>query len=103
MLLTLEATNRRNSKPLHAVFTLPPSLREKQGKCITNVKITNVENSSGFFSTTFEKKYDSERNLVTCEIGENSYVVVSTDFRPAVSAGFVSYLDSKSIVVTLDR
>lgn len=36
-------------------------------------------------------------------ISENSYIVISTNSRPAAATGFVTNIDQKSIIVAADR
>lgn len=64
--------------------------------------IENVVEGSGLYKHTF-KKLNQESNLLVCNILESQYVVVSTEKRPAVATGIVSYKDSEIITISLDR
>lgn len=75
------------------------------GKSITNVRVTkSVTECDGLYEHTFET-IDTESNatFLTSGVGENSYVIVSTDKRPAVASGLVSFIDHKRISVILER
>lgn len=77
--------------------------REKNGKCITNVSLKSVEFCNGLYYSTFERLCSEIYGFINSGIGENKYVVISTDSRPAVAAGFVTKIDEKSVVVSLER
>lgn len=79
--------------------------REKLGKCITFVKlIKNVTECDALYEHTFGKvDVGDNSTFLTSGIGESSYVVVSTNQRPAVASGIVSSINPKSISVILDR
>lgn len=85
------------------IFTVPPDEREKQGKCISSVQVIEVEYTNGMFMTTFERQKENAASFLDFEISEGSYIVVSTERRPAVATGFVTDKDEKSITISLDR
>lgn len=103
-LLCLEADADSSSKNLREIFTLTPGQREINGRSITYLKIVAVEECNNVFEHTFERKGNkAEDNFYLKGITEGSYVVVSTDNRPAVSSGFVTNITMISISVSLER
>lgn len=59
----------------------------------------------GLYKHTFQKKSSNDHlvNLQSSGIGISNYVVVSTNTRPAVAAGFVTQMDHHTITIALDR
>lgn len=80
-------------------------LREEQGRCIASVTIIRTASElNGLTEHIFEKSnVNSEKNFNNCGIMEGSYVVVSTDKRPAVATGFVTTVSFSAISISLDR
>lgn len=78
--------------------------REVKGRCITNLKIVNIgDEVNGIYEHCFEKVNDLNNNFYSNGITEGNYVLISTDKRTAVAAGFVSTLTPKTISVFLER
>ncbi|XP_018336778.1 DNA replication ATP-dependent helicase/nuclease DNA2 [Agrilus planipennis] len=104
-LLDVEAENSKYTKSLKDIYTIPPIEREKKGCCIINLKIREMNyDGDHLYSTTFEKvEIQKNTNFYLSGIGEGNYIVVSIDSRPAVAAGFVSYVGKTDITVSLDR
>lgn len=50
---------------------------------------------------TFEKN-EACANFLASDISDNSYIVVSTEKRPAISIGVVVFIDADRIIVALD-
>ncbi|KAI4471143.1 dna2/nam7 helicase family [Holotrichia oblita] len=103
-LLDLES-REKTGKHVSEIYTKTPQEREKLGKTITNVKVTKaVTECDGLYEHTFEKLgTESNTTFLTSGVGENSYVIVSTDKRPAIASGLVSFIDHKRISVILER
>ncbi|GJQ70844.1 hypothetical protein Trydic_g767 [Trypoxylus dichotomus] len=104
-LLDLER-HEKVGKDVSVIYTKTPEEREKIGKCITFVKITNeVIECDGLYEHTFEKSDNNDQvtTFLTSGIGESSYVIVSTSIRSAVAAGIVSFINHNTIDVILDR
>ncbi|XP_030756955.1 DNA replication ATP-dependent helicase/nuclease DNA2 [Sitophilus oryzae] len=109
-LLVLEMSNREDSKQMKDIYTLSPSERKKKGKCLINLKLVNVKpEPNGLYSHTFtdfsqENGFSEQNgNFLSSGIVDSSYIVASTESRPAVASGFVTELTVNSIVVTLER
>ncbi|KAJ8924803.1 hypothetical protein NQ315_000957 [Exocentrus adspersus] len=104
-LLALESNSTRGSKDIREIYTLTPEEREVNGRCIINLKVTQVgEECNGVFEHTFEKlQSEPGLNFFSYGLIESNYVVVSSTNRPAVSAGFVRDITATSITVALDR
>ncbi|CAH0547646.1 unnamed protein product [Brassicogethes aeneus] len=105
-LLALESNcNSKMGKSLREIYTKTPTEREPNGRCIINLKISKVGQELNFICEhSFEKiDFNNSYNFLSAGINENAYVIVSTDKRPAVAAGFVHYIDAKSITVYLER
>ncbi|KAB0792512.1 hypothetical protein PPYR_14471 [Photinus pyralis] len=103
-LLTLESSSSHKSKQLHEIYTLRTAVREKNGQCIINVIVKGVNPHAGLYEHIFCKASQLENyNMLLSGIGMGDYVVVSTDNRPAVAAGFATHMDSLTISLSLDR
>lgn len=77
--------------------------REKNGKCISNLKITEVEECGIHYLTSFAKPGKDGKNFLSSGIYENTYVVISTNTRPAIATGFVTNVSQNSISIAADR
>lgn len=78
--------------------------REAKGRCITNLKVVSVgAEVNGINEHHFEKNNDTSSNLYSNGIMEGNYVLISTNKRTAIAAGFVSCITLKSISVFLER
>ncbi|KAF2883992.1 hypothetical protein ILUMI_22190 [Ignelater luminosus] len=105
-LLALEGSSNVGNKQLHEIYTLPPEKREKHGQCITFVTIKEIlPECEGLYKHTFQRKTIDDHlvNLHSSGIGIGNYIVVSTNTRPAVAAGFVKQMDHHTITIALDR
>nr|XP_023014382.1 DNA replication ATP-dependent helicase/nuclease DNA2-like [Leptinotarsa decemlineata] len=104
-LISYEANAKNSAKDVREIYTQTPQQREMNGRCIINLKVTSVmEECDGICEHTFEKMdTESEDNFLANGIMESNYIVISTDERPAVAAGFVTDITASSISVTLDR
>ncbi|VEN40836.1 unnamed protein product [Callosobruchus maculatus] len=80
-------------------------LREQFGRCIIDLRLTNVgDESNGVYEHTFMKASSADGvNFFANGISDSNYVVISTNARPAVACGFVTNISPNSISVTLDR
>ncbi|VEN40835.1 unnamed protein product [Callosobruchus maculatus] len=79
--------------------------REQFGRCIIDLRLTNVgDESNGVYEHTFMKASSADGvNFFANGISDSNYVVISTNARPAVACGFVTNISPNSISVTLDR
>ncbi|XP_072401459.1 DNA replication ATP-dependent helicase/nuclease DNA2 [Diabrotica undecimpunctata] len=105
-LLVIESESNTGTKDIKEIYLMPPSDREKKGRCISNLRISKVSDvvDELYFEHYFEKIVpDSSRNFTTSGLTVGGYVVVSTDKRHAVAAGFVNDITTTSISVTLER
>ncbi|XP_049819386.1 DNA replication ATP-dependent helicase/nuclease DNA2 isoform X2 [Aethina tumida] len=104
-MLAIESNSEKGNKNIKEIFTVKPEKRESDGKCIINLRLVDVGDPvNGLYMHTFEKNDPSQSiNFLASGLCENKYVVISTDTRPAVSAGLVTSIDATSLVVHLDR
>ncbi|XP_028132105.2 DNA replication ATP-dependent helicase/nuclease DNA2 [Diabrotica virgifera virgifera] len=105
-LLLIEAESNKGAKDIKEIYLVPPSDREKKGRCISNLRISKVSDviDELYFEHYFERMVpDSSGNFGTSGLLVGGYVVVSTDKRHAVAAGFVNDITATSISVTLER
>ncbi|CAH1985188.1 unnamed protein product [Acanthoscelides obtectus] len=104
-MVSLESQSNKNTKQLRDIYTQTPQKREQFGRCIINLRLTNVgDETNGMYDHTFMKMNSVDGvNFFANGISDRNYVVISTNTRPAVASGFVSDISSNSISVTLDR
>ncbi|KAF5272783.1 hypothetical protein FQA39_LY07810 [Lamprigera yunnana] len=103
-LLTLENSCSDKSKQIHEIYTIVPQIREKNGQCIINVTVKDVVENGCLFEHSFVKEDCSDTfTMHSSGICVGNYVIVSTNSRPAVAAGFVTDMDTNLIVMSLDR
>lgn len=58
----------------------------------------------GLYEHTFEKADTcNNTSFLTSGIGENSYVIISSCQRPAISSGIANSINHKTITIVLDR
>lgn len=62
-----------------------------------------MEDCGSQYLISFKKFSEENKNFMTSGLAENSYVVISTNTRPAAATGFVSNIDHKTITVAADR
>lgn len=101
-LIRLESTQSVNFKDSKQIYTVPALEREKNLQCISYMKIESVLEEENGYKHTFVKGITSDAAMQTL-ITEGSYVMVSTDKRPAVASGIVCHKESNSIDVLLER
>lgn len=99
-LISLES-NTKQKKLIQDIYTKPPSFREKNGKCITNVIVITVKERNGLYTTIFQ--VTNPTNALVSGLQIQNYVVISSTERPALAAGLISHMDPKLITVELDR
>ncbi|KAK4872773.1 hypothetical protein RN001_014802 [Aquatica leii] len=103
-LLSLESSCGDKTKQLHEIYTLPPETREKNGQCVSGVVVKEVTDCGGLYQHSFVKLSGTDNfTMQSSGIGVGNYVVVSTDRRPAVAAGFATDMDTHMITINLDR
>lgn len=83
-------------------------LRENKGTCICNLEVCGdaMEQGRGYLHTFVRKNYDEEHavsDLNDAPFVEGEYVLVSTNTRLNVSAGYVQEKSKHAIDVLLDR
>ncbi|KAF5294448.1 hypothetical protein FQR65_LT01574 [Abscondita terminalis] len=107
---TLQNEILSHLKPIHIDYFIKWSglllleASEKKGQCIINVVVKDVTEYGGLYEHSFIKVSDATNfNMQSCGIGLGNYLVVSTDGRPAVAAGFVTFIDAEMIMINLDR
>nr|XP_022919346.1 DNA replication ATP-dependent helicase/nuclease DNA2 [Onthophagus taurus] len=101
-LLDLESSQHVH-KDISSIYTILPEEREKQGKCLSNLNLIGcIADADGFYKHTF-KKITETTTLLISGLNESSYVVISTNERPAVASGLVTYIDHTTIIVELER
>ncbi|XP_043256644.1 DNA replication ATP-dependent helicase/nuclease DNA2 [Colletes gigas] len=107
-LLQMENIAQTSDNILRYMWTLSPEKREKKKICICNLKVIGkvIEHNSKYqhtFVRTNVNEQLSSVNIPYMEFTENEYVVVSTDTRVNISAGFIIHIKEDSVTVSLDR
>ncbi|XP_054016381.1 DNA replication ATP-dependent helicase/nuclease DNA2 isoform X1 [Hylaeus anthracinus] len=100
-LLQIEENAQTSDNITRYMWTLSPEKREEKKLCISNLKlISKVVEHSSKYQHTFGR---GDVDIPYTEFSENEYVIVSTDTRVNVSAGFIMHIEKYSITVLLDR
>ncbi|XP_044761350.1 DNA replication ATP-dependent helicase/nuclease DNA2 isoform X2 [Coccinella septempunctata] len=100
----VEVSEKSTSKSAQEILTMAPLERESKGRCICNLKISDTSDEfNGLMNHTFTKSEESNFNFFASGIEEGNYCVISTDTRSAVLTGFVTYIDTNSVTVALDK
>nr|XP_012144834.1 PREDICTED: DNA replication ATP-dependent helicase/nuclease DNA2-like isoform X5 [Megachile rotundata] len=107
-LLQMEQTAQSNDNSMVHLWTLSPDKREMKKACICNLKIIGkVKEYNAKYHHTFIRESsnieEAENNIPYMEFTENEYVLVSTNTRINISAGFIAHISKNSVVVMLDR
>ncbi|CAK9803234.1 DNA replication ATP-dependent helicase/nuclease DNA2 [Anthophora quadrimaculata] len=107
-LLQLEESTEFNDNIMRYLWTLSPEKREMKKTCVCYLKVIGkvTEHSSKYrhtFVRANSKIQITNTEIPYTEFSENEYVVVSTDTRINISAGFIVNINEDSVTVLLDR
>ncbi|XP_017791107.1 PREDICTED: DNA replication ATP-dependent helicase/nuclease DNA2 [Habropoda laboriosa] len=107
-LLQLEESAQFSDNIMRYLWTLRPEKREVKKTCICYLKVIGkvTEHNSKYrhtFVRVNSKIQITNTELPYMEFSENEYVLVSTDTRINISAGFIVNIKEDSITVLLDR
>lgn len=102
----IESMSNASTRDMKEIYLTTPEEREKNGKCISNLKLVRISKESDDASTehVFERsKNYSLVNLLTIGMFEGQYVIVSSSKRHAIATGFIRNVTNNSITISLDR
>ncbi|XP_015518231.1 DNA replication ATP-dependent helicase/nuclease DNA2 isoform X1 [Neodiprion lecontei] len=107
-MLQINEADEVQNQPLRNLWTIPPTQREKNGKCISNLKIIGkVFIECNRFRHTFTRVNSADFKVTSdlTKFGFNTmeYVIISTDTKINVCAGTVIELSKDTITVLLER
>ncbi|XP_076233037.1 DNA replication helicase/nuclease 2 isoform X2 [Calliopsis andreniformis] len=105
-LLQLEESAQSSVDIVRYIWTLNPEKREAKKTCICNLKIIGkvIEYDSRFQHTFVRANVNRQDvNIPYMEFTENDYVLVSTNSRVNISAGFILNIREDCVNVLLDR
>ena len=105
-LLRIEENAQSSDNVQRYMWTLSPEKREAKKTCMCKLKVIGkVIECDSKYQHTFVRADVNEQsiNIPHREFMENEYVLVSTDTRINISAGFIAHLKEDSVTVLLDR
>ncbi|XP_076683679.1 DNA replication helicase/nuclease 2 isoform X2 [Andrena cerasifolii] len=105
-LLRIEESAQSSDNVQRDIWTLTPEKREAKETCMCKLKlIGKVIECDSKYKHTFVRADINEQsiNIPHREFMENEYVLVSTDTRINISAGFIAHLKDDSVTLLLDR
>ena len=107
LLLEMEENAQTTDKSHSNLWTLNAEQRENKKICISNLKmLKTIKESSCKYKFTFIRNNSNAQDresIPYTEFSENEYVLISTDKRINVSAGFIVHLSNTSVAVRVDR
>ncbi|XP_076652075.1 DNA replication helicase/nuclease 2 isoform X2 [Halictus rubicundus] len=107
-LLQIEESDQFSDNTLRYLWTLSPEKRELKKLCISGLKVIGkVVEYDSKYQHTFVRANPSQNcsnvNIPYLEFRENEYILVSTNERINISAGFIINIKEDSVIVLLDR
>ncbi|XP_033337738.2 DNA replication helicase/nuclease 2 [Megalopta genalis] len=104
-LLRIEESAQCSNNIMRYLWTLSPEKREAKKLCISGLKVIGkvVEYDSKYRHTFVRTNHDQDSNIPYLEFVENEYILVSTNKRINISAGFIMHIKEDSVTVLLDR
>jgi len=107
-LLQLEESYERDNNNLSNIWTMSPEKREARGMCICNLKILGkVVKQDDKYQHTFArvniKGETIENGIVDSAFNENDYVIISTETRINIVAGYIMHVSHDTVTVLLDK
>ncbi|XP_029178736.1 DNA replication ATP-dependent helicase/nuclease DNA2 isoform X2 [Nylanderia fulva] len=107
-LLQLEELYENNNNSLSNVWTMSAEKREMRGTCICNLKVVNkvMEQDDRYrhkFARVNIKGETIENDVLSSSFAENDYVIISTDTRVNIAAGFIMHILHDTVTVLLDK
>ncbi|KAH8269375.1 hypothetical protein KR018_008815 [Drosophila ironensis] len=107
-LLALEEQHNRQSSQLSSLWTDNPQKRQQQGRAIAGLQL--VEKQKIFFvegryqqCLELNKEADASVNLTIGGFDMGEYIIVSSSSRLAIASGFITSLESRRLVLRLER
>ncbi|XP_017754506.1 PREDICTED: DNA replication ATP-dependent helicase/nuclease DNA2 [Eufriesea mexicana] len=107
-LLQIEESAQFSENIMKYLWTLSPEKREMKKTCICNLQVIGkvIECDSKYKHTFVRanvKAQFSNTNIPYMEFSDNEYILISTNTRINISAGFIVQRKEDSIIVLLDR
>ncbi|XP_050492574.1 DNA replication ATP-dependent helicase/nuclease DNA2 isoform X3 [Bombus huntii] len=107
-LLQMEESSQSSNNVTRYLWTLSPEKREAKKTCICNLKVIGkVTDCDTKYRHTFVRSnldtQFSNINIPYMEFSDNEYVLVSTNTRINLSAGFIAQRKEDSITLILER
>ncbi|XP_043517385.1 DNA replication ATP-dependent helicase/nuclease DNA2 isoform X1 [Frieseomelitta varia] len=107
-LLEIEESSQSSDNTMKHLWTLSPEKREIKKTCICNLKVIghvisyNTKYKHTFIRANLNGQFSST-NIPYTEFSDNEYVLVSTNTRINISAGFIIERKEDSITLILER
>lgn len=107
-LLQLEEIYEKNNSNVNSIWSTSPEKREARGTCICNLQIIGkvVEQDDKYqhkFARVNIKGETIENGKLGGAFAENDYIIVSTDARVNIAAGYIMYISHDIVAVLLDK
>ncbi|XP_056631661.1 DNA replication ATP-dependent helicase/nuclease DNA2 [Diorhabda sublineata] len=102
----IESMSNSSTRDMKEIYLTAPEEREKNGKCISNLKLVQTTNNSDDAITehVFKKSNnDLPVNLITIGMFEGQYIIVSSSKRHAIATGFIRNITNNSVTISLER
>ncbi|KYM81394.1 DNA2-like helicase [Atta colombica] len=107
-LLQLEENYENNNSSLSSIWTTSPEKREAKGTCICNLKIVGkVIKQEHRYQHKFARVNIEEKTIENSVLGgtftKDNYIIVSTDARVNIAAGYIMHVSYDIVKVLLDK
>jgi len=107
-LLQLEESYERDNNNLSNIWAMSPEKREARGTCICNLKILGkVVKQDDKYQHTFArvniKGETIENDTVGSTFNENDYIIISTETRVNIVAGYIMHISHDTVTVLLGK
>ncbi|XP_070169589.1 DNA replication ATP-dependent helicase/nuclease DNA2 [Polyergus mexicanus] len=107
-LLQLEETYENNNSSLSNIWTMDPEKREARGTCICNLKVVGKvmmeqDRYRHKFARVNIKGETVENGTFNSAFTENDYIIISTDVRINIAAGYIMHVSHDTVAVLLDK
>ncbi|XP_018404241.1 PREDICTED: DNA replication ATP-dependent helicase/nuclease DNA2 [Cyphomyrmex costatus] len=107
-LLQLEESYENSNSSLSSVWTMSPEKREAKGTCICNLKtvgkvIKQDDRYEHKLARVNIKEEIIENGILGSTFSENSYIIISTDARVNIAAGYIMHVSHDIVTVLLDK
>lgn len=107
-LLQLEETYENINSSLSNIWTMSAEKREARGTCICNLKVVGkvVEQDDRYrhkFARVNIKGETIDNGTFSSTFAEDDYVIISTDERINIVAGYITHVSHNTVTVLLDK